>query len=101
MSLMANRRIHSDKVNNQKDMNIQLINGKFPTKDALDMITQMIHVKIKYHENKIDTNSSEEDIKIREKRIKELQKDLFELRKKIESNERNIDIRSEITLGIS
>ncbi len=82
-------------------MNIQLINGKFPTKEALDMITQMIHVKIRYHENKIDANTSEEDIKSREKRIKELQKDLFDLRKQIEANEKAIDIRSEIKLGIS
>ena len=66
-------------------MNIQLIQGEFSSKDALDLITQMIHIKIKYHENKISTTGNEEDIKYRESKIKTLQKELFELRKKIDA----------------
>ena len=57
-------------------MNIQLIKGQFDPEDAIGIITQMIHVKIKYHENKIHRNSNEEDIKFRENKIKLLQKDL-------------------------
>ena len=57
-------------------MNIQLIQGEFSTKEALELITQMIHVKIKYHENKIANNSNEEDTKYRESKIKRLQKEL-------------------------
>lgn len=59
-------------------MNIQLIQGQFSGKDALDIITKMMHVKIKYHEEKIQHSSNEEDIKMRETKIKRLQKDLFE-----------------------
>jgi hypothetical protein len=61
-------------------MTIQLIEGEFSSRDALDLITQMIHLKIKYHENKINKSSGEEDIKYRESKIKRLQKELFELR---------------------
>ena len=63
-----------------KTMNIQLISGEFGVADALDIITQMIQIKIKYHEGKIDRDSSEEDIKHRESKIKQLQKELFQLR---------------------
>ncbi len=66
-------------------MNIPLIQGMFSASDAIDLITQMIHVKIKFQESKINSTSSEEEIKMRERRIKELQKDLYEARKEIES----------------
>lgn len=65
-------------------MNIPLIQGTFSATDAIDLITQMIHIKIKFQENKINASSSEEDMKMREKRIKQLQKDLFEARNAIE-----------------
>jgi hypothetical protein len=64
-------------------MNIQLIQGEFNSNDAMELITQMVHVKIKYHENKISSHSNEEDIKTREEKIKRLQKELFELRKTV------------------
>lgn len=61
-------------------MNMQLIQGEFSPVDALELITRMIHVKIKFHEERIDQNSSEEDIKYRESKIKQLQKELFHVR---------------------
>ena len=64
-------------------MNLQLISGQFPQQDALDIITQMVSVKIRYHEKKIVGNSNEEDIKNREAKIKRLQKELYEIRKKM------------------
>ena len=79
-------------------MNIQLIQGNFSAKDAIDIITQMIHIKIKFHENKISNNSNEEDIKMREKKIKQLQKDLFEARKHIEQKGGSIDIKAIIEI---
>ncbi len=59
-------------------MNLQLIKGRFSREEALEMLTQLIHVKIKYHENKIDKSQNEEDIKMRERRIKQLQNDFYE-----------------------
>jgi hypothetical protein len=52
----------------------------------------MIHVKIKYHENKISNLSNEEDIKSRETKIKRLQKELFDFRNNIAENNGNIKI---------
>jgi hypothetical protein len=79
-------------------MNIQLIQGTFSSSDALDIITHMIHIKIKYHENKINIGNNEEDIKTREAKIKHLQKELFELRKAINSNIKSVKIESFIKI---
>ncbi len=64
-------------------MEIQLINGQFNRQDAMDIISQMITVKIKYHENKISATSGEEEVKMREAKIKTLQKEMFECRNNI------------------
>ncbi len=79
-------------------MKIQLIEGNFDAKDALDILTKMIHVKIKFQEDKINESSGEEDINMRETRIKRLQKSLFEIRQHIESQDGKIMIDSSITL---
>lgn len=81
-------------------MNIQLIQGAFSSKDALDLITQMIHIKVKYHENKINNSSNEEDIKFREMKIKRLQKELFDCRKKIDANNSNVKLDATIQIDI-
>lgn len=80
-------------------MNIQLIQGQFKTNDAVDIITQMVHVKIKYHEDQIQHSINEEDIKMREAKIKTLQKNLYEIRKYIEQAGTYITIKSEIQLS--
>ena len=80
-------------------MNIQLIQGHFKANDAVDIITQMVQVKIKYHEDKIEHSINEEDIKMREAKIKTLQKNLFETRKYIEQAGNYITIKSEIQLS--
>ena len=80
-------------------MKIQLIEGHFSAKDAIEIITQMIHVKIKFHENKIDNSNNEEDGKMREKKIHQLQKNLFEVRKAIEMKGDGVSLNSEILIG--
>jgi len=77
-------------------MNIQLIEGQFNTKEALNLITQMIHVKIKYHENKINNNSSEEDVKYRETKIKNLQKELFELKYYLDNSGNSVQLEANV-----
>ncbi len=79
-------------------MKIQLIEGNFDPKDAVEILTKMIHVKIKFQEDKINQAAKEEDINMREARIKKLQKDLFDIRKYIESQSGKITIQSSITL---
>ncbi|MEI6880108.1 MAG: hypothetical protein WCK82_02035 [Bacteroidota bacterium] len=79
-------------------MNIQLIQGEFNSNDAIELITQMVHIKIKYHENKINGQSNEEDIKTREAKIKLLQNELFELRKSINSKNNNVKVEAVIKI---
>jgi hypothetical protein len=79
-------------------MNIQLIQGEFESKDALELIVQMVHIKIKYHENKIQSDSNEEDIKTRERKIIRLQQELFEVRKALQSNTNSVKLESIINI---
>jgi hypothetical protein len=75
---------------------LQLIQGKFQTAEALDLISQLVNVKIKYHEDKIRGSEQEEDIKMRENRIKQLQKELAELRNRITADAPMVSIASGI-----
>lgn len=77
-------------------MNFQLINGQFNSQEALEIITQLVHVKIRYQENKIQRSSAEEDVKMREGRIKQLQKELYEFKKEIEKNVGLVNIQGAI-----
>jgi hypothetical protein len=77
-------------------MQIKLINGVFNTTEALDLISQMLNVKIKYHEDKIVGAISEEDIKFRESKIKSLQNELHNLRELANDGEKFIKIESNI-----
>lgn len=79
-------------------MNFELINGTFTRQEAIDLITRLINVKIKFHERKIETISDEAEIRNREQRIKELQRDLYELTKNLESRGEYISIKSDIKL---
>jgi hypothetical protein len=79
-------------------MKIQLINGQFTKADALQLITKMIDVKIKFQEDKIKSDSNEEEVKNRERKIKFLQKELYEARNYIE-NQSEIHLESEIFLN--
>ncbi len=80
-------------------MNLQLLKGTFSSKEGIDLITQLAHVKIKYHENKIKDTENIEDIKMRESRIKQIQKDLFEARKHIEANPKGVSLESIIVIN--
>lgn len=79
-------------------MNIQLIEGNFRSNDALDLITQMIQIKIRYHEGQIGQNDNEEDIKWREAKIKRLQNNLFELRSNIGSTRKGVQLSAVINI---
>ena len=80
-------------------MNIQLIQGEFNANDALELITQLIHVKIKYHENKINADATEEDIKRRESKIKLLQKELYEFKDAFVSKKGSVKMDSVINVN--
>ena len=79
-------------------MNVSIIDGKFKPSDAIDILTQIMQVKIKFHENKIHQSLHEEDIKMREKRIKQLQHDLQEIRNFINQNGEFISLKCTLEL---
>ena len=79
-------------------MNIELIQGEFSAKDALDILTQMIHVKIQYHERAITKGASEEDSSWREAKIIRLQSDLYKLKHEILSGRKKVRIEAMISL---
>ena len=79
-------------------MKIQIIKGEFNSHDAIDLVTQMVQVKIKYHERKILRNENEEDLKLRESKIKMLQKELFDFRKNINSEANSIQLEGIIKI---
>ena len=75
-------------------MTIQLLKGHFSPQEATDILTKMVQIKIKFQEDKINSGSNEEDIKMREKRIKQLQTELSEVRNYIREKETNIALES-------
>ena len=79
-------------------MNINILNGDFDQKDAIEIITKFIDVKIKFQENKMQNSSNEEDLKMRENRIIKLQKDLYEARETILKKVGKISLQSVIEL---
>ena len=81
-------------------MEIQLIHGEFSSNEALELLTQMIHVKIKYHESKISKHGSEEDVKYRDSKIKRLQKELYEIRNSMDEKNGNVKLDAIIKIEI-
>jgi hypothetical protein len=79
-------------------MKLQLLKGSFSQLEALELLTQLIHVKIKFHESKIEKSHNEEDIKMREKRIKQLQQDFFEVKQLITAKGKSCALFSEIII---
>lgn len=79
-------------------MDIQLIQGEFSNKDSLNIVGEMIKVKIRFHENAIAQHSSEEDIKYRESKIKYLQDQMHELKKQLFQKDQKLSLRATITI---
>jgi Spy/CpxP family protein refolding chaperone len=80
-------------------MQLQLIKGRFNKNEAFDLVSQMVNIKIKYHEGKIRVAEKEEDIKMRESRIKQLQKELHEFKSLVLSDQQAVNIESGIIIA--
>lgn len=82
-------------------MKIQLINGQFTANETNDLISQLVQVKIKFLENKINSLQHEEDIKSKETKIVALQNILSNLRNQINSEKLDVIIKSDIEINFS
>ena len=80
-------------------MKIQLLKGSFDAKEIEKIITDLIQVKIKFHEEKINNDDEEETIKMRENRIIKLQNELMEVRQFIAKTKSTIKVDAEIVLS--
>ena len=79
-------------------MQLQLIQGQFTAQDAQNIVADMIRVKIRYHEAKIEAGAMEEDIHMRERRISELQDALHQLRQTLPQGNAVIQMEATVTL---
>jgi hypothetical protein len=77
-------------------MELHLIKGSFEKEEALELIQQLIQLKIKFHEKKIQQCEQEEDIKMRENRIKLLQNEFNQARALIQEKSAFCSIQSTI-----
>lgn len=98
--MMDNKLIQWVKVNNLKikNMQLQLIEGVYSSNDVHDLITKLVMVKINFHEQKISSTDSEEDIKEREKKIVSLQNQLKDLKIKL-SDKNYVSLQSHLNFN--
>jgi hypothetical protein len=94
MNLTANQRFLSDK--DKINRETTLLDGEFPAAEALKVLAKLFEVKIKFHEEQICKTNSEEDIKMRERKIRDLQRNLAELRDYIKNENGHIKLHSTI-----
>jgi hypothetical protein len=79
-------------------MQLCLIQGQFIAQDALNILADMIRVKIRYHEAKIEAGAMEEDIHMRERHISELQDALHQLRQNLPQGSSLVNMEATVTL---
>lgn len=80
-------------------MKLHLIDGHFSPQDALEIMTKMTEIKVRYHEHQIQTSDSEEDVKARENRIKTLQRNLQEARQYVaKEGQRKVSLQADLVL---
>lgn len=77
-------------------MEVKLVSGSFEQREALDLITRLIDVKIRFHEERIRKSDQEEDIKQRESKIIRLQQDLYTIRQELGRTEKRISLDAEL-----
>ena len=81
-------------------MNVQLINGQCTTQEAIDLITELVQVKIKFLEKKISNLQNEEDIKTKETKIVALQNNLSAIRQQITLSKFDVTVSGLIEIKV-
>lgn len=75
---------------------MQILQGSFEINDAIILMTDLVQVKIKFHENKIANSNQIEDIKFREAKIKRLQNELKQAIDAIKKSKQSIELNGKI-----
>ena len=72
-------------------MKLTLLNGRYPVKDARELLTSLVNVKIAFHESRLEiVQHTEEDIKHSQKRIRQLEAELHETLARISDAEDSV-----------
>jgi len=79
-------------------MNVKLIQGSYTPKETIELMHELIQVKIRFNEDKIGQSSSEEDIKRREERIKALQHELATVKNQLKNRHDRIEIMATVEI---
>jgi hypothetical protein len=79
-------------------MKLSLLKGSFSKKEIETLVTELVQVKIKFHEDKIRNSDEEETIKMRENRIIKLQNELKELRSFLNNSDSYVNVDADIFL---
>lgn len=77
---------------------MELINGSFLPADAEELLEKLVAVKIDFHRKKISASSSEEEIKMREKRISTLQNELSRGIQYVREQKRPINLEANLNV---
>jgi hypothetical protein len=80
-------------------MKLQLMNGHYSSNEMVELVRNIIQVKINFHEQKISKSDSEEDIKQRENKIKILQEKLEEIRQNLK-DKTSISLDGHLNFGL-
>ena len=75
---------------------MQILQGSFEINDAIILMTDLVQVKIKFHENKIANSNQIEDIRFREDKIKRLQHELKQAIDAIKKSKQSIELNGKI-----
>lgn len=96
MPLTASRPSHWDKDNNSAMENFNLIQGAFAPAELLQIITEMVEVKIRFHQSKIEAEDNPEDVEMRERRIRQLQEELHQLRQSLMAKDQAVRVKAQV-----
>lgn len=73
-------------------MNLRLTDGYFTREEALEFLTKIISMKIKYHEDKLGKAHKAEEIERRESHIKHLHKEFYEANQLIVAKNKKVEM---------
>ncbi len=79
-------------------MQLTLIDGSFSAAEAKELLTRLVQVKLRFHEERIATGSTEEDVSMREKRISRLQHELSVLRTQLDPDAGAVELQAVVEI---
>lgn len=84
---------------------LHLVNGHFKTAEAVQLLNELTHTKIRHHMRRIEQHAgSEEDIKSSEKRIRMIETNLRDILQYLNSTTANdgwVDLEGTITIRVT